>query len=676
MRDSFFDDLYANDEREKLLTSFDIASRQDPQKTADIGVLSRSTGIPPDVVSRNLDVVRKKEYLGAIGIEDLRKNYPGLASYLTNPNNAAISYDDVENLKGLYDVMNDTGPGNVDLLKKSWFDAMARFDTLSALGSLEQAETAPDFAEIHSQDYPDSAKFGLERLRQRRMKELGQDFSESVASAAENIEKSREIGYSQTVKAFLDGEGSLWDEFIANPGTIIKELSLGNAANLAFSAGGMAVGGLTAGAAGVAAGAGISGLGIEYSASIMEGLQNEGFDPSDEQSMRKAFQDKEMMAKIRKRAITRAAVIGTVEMVGGKLATKVVAPASLAAKPVSRETVNLAAQTGAQTALEGTGEALAGVAAGDGFQPVEVAAEMAGSMISAPIDVTVAAATGARDAWEINKIENERKVATAVREVHQQGRVDQLIELAQSSKTGKRDPAALANALQSFGVQDEAFYIDSSAAREVLRDQDLSSMPTVRTQLAESIATGADVSLSSEEFVNEIATSENVEMLRPHIRIGEEGMTIAELEANQTGMVENLIQQAERNSEQKMEADQIYETIREQLVESGSVSDREARIQAQIIPAYVATKAAEYDISVQEAYDTYGLEVKRANTEESKPSQEVPDILEQNFGDLSIQENVLVEETGETVTIEQSAQKVWDTQRKRMNTAKALMDCL
>ena len=82
------------------------------------------------------------------------------------------------------------------------------------------------------------------------------------------------------------------------------------------------------------------------------------------------------------------------------------------------------------------------------------------------------------------------------------------------------------------------------------------------------------------------------------------------MEQDQAGTVRDLMSRAEAAADIKLEADAVYDEVREQLVGTGAISPQNAKLSAQIIPAYVTVKAKETGLGVREIYDMMGLKIQ------------------------------------------------------------------
>lgn len=199
--------------------------------------------------------------------------------------------------------------------------------------------------------------------------------------------------------------GEAWDAFASDPVTVVGHLT---AQSLPASAPGLALAVAGGGAAALAnasratrVGAGAAGMGtgsaaIEYASSIVQAMQEAGINVHDPAALEAASADPELMRTVREKATAKAGVVGAFDAVSGGIASKVLAPARMASRPVARQAVNIAAQAPVQGALGAAGEAAGSAAAGEEVSPGAVAAEFLGEFGGAPAEVATMAASAGR----------------------------------------------------------------------------------------------------------------------------------------------------------------------------------------------------------------------------------------------------------------------------------------
>lgn len=293
--------------------------------------------------------------------------------------------------------------------------------------SLGIGSTGVDFAKLRREQRMKKALRGdvnaqqqiIQDIQDRRDKAAG-DMQELINQHRDLKSRARTVPYSEETQQLLGSEtfGDGLEAIGKDPIQVIAEISLRSAPNMAES---LALGilGSVAGAPGFAMGMGAGSAAVEYRNTLAEELQANGVDLEDSNSLLDAVENEDLMERVRKKAATRAGIIGSVDAVAGGIATKTLSP--MMKKAWAREVTNLVAQTGVQASLGGAGEAAAQYVTEGTIKPGSVLAEAAGELISAPIEVGTATVRGVRagavqklidrSAQQAEEILNEAKTA-------------------------------------------------------------------------------------------------------------------------------------------------------------------------------------------------------------------------------------------------------------------------
>lgn len=95
--DEFDDVLNARAERQHryISTLIEAAVKDNPDAAAERDRLSRSTGLPPDVVARNQQELKRKEMVRAIDLNRMMRDSPILYRHFADPSFASMAIDDV-----------------------------------------------------------------------------------------------------------------------------------------------------------------------------------------------------------------------------------------------------------------------------------------------------------------------------------------------------------------------------------------------------------------------------------------------------------------------------------------------------------------------------------------------------------------------------------------------------
>jgi hypothetical protein len=618
-------ELFGETYKDNLKATLDRASRSDPDQEADIRKLSDKTGMHPQLVRSSPDEARRRAYMDDVIPEDLSVNYPRLSTYLSNPDNAAVSVDDVETLKFIEDhyrkapTQSTRGFSNNAL--RGVAETFSRIGTGSLSGTAWGAEEA---SKVFTRPNDVLVRLGYEMLGKEYpggAEQILQDAEAGVRTWADRVEKQSKRTYQYENRADIDAV--VEDPSLSTVGKFIAEAA---PAALPYLLASMVSPWLV-----------YPGIQDQIAKERMQN-EGEGGIPT----------DKNMAI-----AAPFAAASGLVERyTAGKIFKGGGPPtggllgyaATEVPKAGAREFIGEFAQGGTEAigGMVGTdkglvwsdvgkqalGEGLAGFGVGVGARSAPVVPEYRYHVLNATIK-----AAG-------------RRLDSAAG----QDWLDGFMELAQSSKTNER-AAENFKALIDSMPEDARVFLSSDVAAELEGAPDY-----IVSQLD---GTGADVTMSMSQFVADFMSDEQrLAFVRPHIKVRDDLQTLSEMEANvDSASVARLIERAKAKQDAMTESDRVYETIKDQLVAPGRLSESTARIQAEIIPAYIVAKQAEYkeagrDISIQQLYDDMLLRIvgprDTVNVEQdtvelsSRPLVNVPLSLISEFPDFQLTEEGLL----------------------------------
>lgn len=201
--------------------------------------------------------------------------------------------------------------------------------------------------------------------------------------------------------------------------------------------------------------------------------------------------------------------------------------------------------------------------------------------------------------------------------------LDRINEAAKQSKTRQRDVETFKQFIEEAdGDADTHVFITAREVREYLRDKDIQADPTLQKLdevSREAAAVDGDMSMPIADFAAEIAGTEHFEALRPFMTLSEDAVAPAQLDEareNSQQYVENLVQEAEQSVSEYVEAQEIFQTVRQQLVDTGMVNERNASAMAQIVPAWATVYAKANDKTVAQVYEESGLTIEGPQTGE------------------------------------------------------------
>lgn len=229
-----------------------------------------------------------------------------------------------------------------------------------------------------------------------------------IQKVAKMQQATRNLPSSEAYKKFNEAKtfGESAKRFADKPVQILAELTAESLSSMfQYGASRVATGAATGaalgsvvpgiGTAGGAGGGAIVGmadtsLGLEFSGSFMESLQEAGVDTTDPEQLRKAFENDDVISTAREHAFKKGIPIALFDLISGGIAGKIVSrPAKSLIGKVGAGAIELAIQS----AMGASGELAGQVVAGEDIQPSAILAEALGETAMAPVEVAVGATT-------------------------------------------------------------------------------------------------------------------------------------------------------------------------------------------------------------------------------------------------------------------------------------------
>jgi len=251
------------------------------------------------------------------------------------------------------------------------------------------------------------------------------------------------------------------------------------------------------------------------------------------------------------------------------------------------------------------------------------------------------AVTGIRKTIEVIAADGSQKETQGDVE---QRKLDQLNTAAEQSKLKARSKESFKQFVEQAdgdnnthvfidGAQ-TSLYLQTKTPDEIAADPALSLL---HEQAREAAALGGEVSIPVAEFTTEIAGTEHFEQLRDSMTMSED--TVAPFRQEQVqqetqAYIRTLLDDANENVSEYVEAQEIYTTVRAQLVDSGQVNAANASIMAQIVPAWATAQAKSSGKTVQQVYADAGLTIEGPLTGEAARLETERGLLTQEQIDL------------------------------------------
>lgn len=209
----------------------------------------------------------------------------------------------------------------------------------------------------------------------------------------------------------------------------------------------------------------------------------------------------------------------------------------------------------------------------------------------------------------------------------EQEKLDLLNLNSENSKLRQRDRESFRQFVQqSDGDQNTNVFMDSAQVALYLqtkRPDEIANDPALQMLAKgarEASALGTDVVVPVADFAADVAGTPHYEQLRDHMTMSQETVTPFRQEqarVETTNYIQRMVAEAETNISEYVEAQEIYNTVRDQLIDSGMVSGANASIMAQIVPAWATSFAKREGITVAEAYARSGLTIQGPQTGEA-----------------------------------------------------------
>jgi hypothetical protein len=595
---SFLDE----DENEALPGIFDTASQENPDQYANNLQLANQTGLSVDAVAGDPKGVQASITQNSLDFSNMSKRNPNTASFLVDYNNSAISHDDVPILERL----------------ENWFNPATAFENFGATTKLDLQQMGESFnlggidstaneidnllpaSYLAGRGVPD---YYARQMSRQFASNMGINSDEELAAAKEQAvqESLAKVTEIKERKAELMPEDLTWIEegvrgglssLIQNaPGAVIALAGGGRAAMLA-SMGAMV--GLT---------------------SYGEG-RSEGLTPLQAGSYASIDSAIEIATEILPLNVLSEILTGEAtgqmtkavarfmmqEMVGEQVAT-VLQSANAYLFGLDEELEN-ASTAGEVADIMGRRAAVTAVAT------VVAGGSQAGIV------------SGIR--YGIERLADNQNTQERVT-TQEQDRLTQLNDLATDSKTRERDPEAFSKFLaQNDAGQDSQVYIDTTQAALYLQEnQDQiakdPSLQALQQKVNKASETGTDVSFPIEEYATKIAGTPHFEALKESTTLSAEAVAPFrqdQVKTDTKNYVESLMAEAEENVSSYVEAQEIFTSIRDQLIDTGQVNPKAASVMAQLVPAWATVYAKNNGITVQQAYEQSGLTIEGPQTGE------------------------------------------------------------
>jgi hypothetical protein len=583
-----------------LQSTMTEAVKVNPDTQIKLKKLSRDSGMPVEAVKTDPESVESSLNLGKINFDEMTKRSPNTAKYLTDFDNASIAHDDHEILSKLEDTIK----------------IMPAAAAQAALGVSESLFRTPEFIDRYigaaSKSIEDITGLPRNLNPIRGLQDIAgfisegripgtdvsvagtTDVAEMISGATKQLAENPEVfpeAFQRLATKGQEADAALNDALegdFAKLGGVLSDPEawagfLGQAAPslyLAYASGGslpfiawLEAMDTAGGAAEFEKETGQKMTDAQFvQATAQSGLINAWFE--------KAGLDKILGAKSGKLGDVIGATLGE----GGTEALQQI-------------NSNLSQMLGFNPEQSLTEGVLASAMGGAG----------AGGVVSGAIITTtkVVNATSAR---------NERNQAQGNAE---QNAIDSINENAEKSKLKERDKESFREFTQSINDNADVFIdgVQTSLYLQEKTDAEIQADPALvllQKKADEAAALGVDVTVPVADFATDVVGTEHYDALREHMKLSPETSTPFRQEQEQTeqeNYIKTMMDTASENVSEYAEAQDIFITVKDQLIDTGRMTSQQADMMAQVVPAWATVQALDRGIPVKQVYEESGLSV-------------------------------------------------------------------
>lgn len=626
-----------------LQATLSESMKENPDSRAKILNLSNKTGIPANAIEDDVQGVETQARLNDINTKRIAAQSPVTNRFLSDYDNASIAHDDIENLEQTEHLFSGLG----GTILRRYQDMLAGTELM-----------------------------GLDQ-RQKFIAELGgteDDLNQLEPRMREIIQRNVESREQRAID-LLEGirqRGGEIDQLTPKNMSILEEGTRAGVESLSVMLPAMAAGVFTrTGTPGVLFAMGASTMGNSYASA-----RDQGLEPAE------ALLYSQLQTAIE--VGTEVLPVNTLmDIMSGKVGTKM---GKKVMQFVVREMGTEQLATFGQSLVDYSfeldeqleqAESLAEMAA---IQSRRQAVTAVATVVGGGAQIGIASSVGKA----VEKLSTEQNISDTKGAVEQET-LDRVAEAAENSELKKRSKEAYRKFTQDISPGD-VVYVDGPQAALYLQEQDdIESDPVlsaIAEQIEEANVTNGEVVIPAADFATDVVGSDHYEALRPHMTMSSDTVSPfrqeQEKEASES-YVRQMFEKAESNTSAYVANRAIFDDAVEQLVSTGQVSPKAAKHMAEIVPAWATVKSKELGIPVEELYAKVGLQIEGPFEDRKDALAEGQAGLlldQQDFGDLTFDEQHVRAATGEKITVKKPVQRVFEQKQKQRTMAQKLLDCV
>ncbi|HBA35607.1 MAG TPA: hypothetical protein DCZ12_15890, partial [Gammaproteobacteria bacterium] len=601
-----------------LRFSADRAKGVDPVQHAEDVELSRQTGLPVETVSKNRGAIFER--MSAPDLDKIEKDSPVLSRGLSNPDFAIFSKKSLPALEAIekrYKAQKERTFTQVTLddLKRG----TAR---LGATGEALGYQLDNLISKMGQGFLPKPRHISEEDWEKQRLRSIPVGGLLKAREAEEAIPQNPKIEeFTQIVESTQQEKGTasaVWEatKYLATNPTLFVGLLAEQAAPMAAT---LPLGGPVIGSA---------------VNPVVSRIANEALRKYVATSVKlSAIQGSSVMVQMYGSEINEGLSKGlSVEDALDRAAKKTMVEAgvNMLAGPIpgaGKNPVLLALQeTAKQGVLGATGAAAGSAAVGEQISLSEFLLEGFGELTTAPIDWGVASfemtSSGRQDARrgvDLGPDIVPLEVEEAFESIHAQTELTEMIAMVQSADVTSLSPASMKEYIDELANEYEhnnVLYIDADnpEVADVLNAMEDSP---IFGELKKQFAEGGDIVIPLSDYLTEVAISDYGNNLRNHVRITEDGLTLAELQdfsEDTEKKIENILTRVVKSiddvvleEEDQAKLDAFKESVFTSLIATERMDQRIAKANTEVLASRIPTIMADYSLSFDEAVERLGF---------------------------------------------------------------------
>lgn len=538
-----------DNQRSQTRASLYSSLLQNPDVAARATALGKRSGLPWDVVQRNMPDVERRVKMDEF--DRVLDGSPALAKWLADQNNAAVAHDNVDNMGAIERKLRQFGGGFGEALGMSASGAGVLADVL-------QRTAINDFASIFLPE-PQRGPMGLTPQKPTIESLAGPLIGEGFREAGGAVK-----GYARQNVAGV-GDKTFADQVAGGLGQVVGQVAL-----LPFTRG--------------------------------LGLYAQGADAMNEKvAGDKVDQRTKDLAILGGAAVTGATEAWALDKLLGPLAV-----------PIKSQVGAALARIGIAAAAEG-GQELSENVLQDTIRKALTNRDAEINVGQSVEDGGVGAVVGGIVRTVVESALHIRtRGVQKVQQAEQDGQnIAELNDLAKADKLLARDPESFQAFIDQAAGPVDTVYIDAKTLMQSgLAEQVAQVSPSVAEQLEVAAQTGAQIAIPVGEYTARIAPTDFAQGLLEHLKTDPDGLTVAEArEYQQSGADQQFQQEVERTLAEKdgdtlfnASRDKVQMQIQQELDALGRFTPEKNAADAVLFSSYYATRAAQLGITPEAMY--------------------------------------------------------------------------